>query len=1223
MTYMDWNEMRIDSVLPVYTEVVPLESDYRTNDYTVSVLYPEWSALTPAESKIAARYAERLCDSLLIDTHVGVTRGEGLLDISFIPVVQREGKYYRLLSGQVVINAVPHPNTRRISAVAPSKRYVHQSVLASGQWAKIQVQGDGMYRLTRSALKSMGFKNPDNVHLYGKGGHRLPEVMNIADFYDDLQEIPLYKVDPDTWLFWADGTVYWQGNKRIFNPYSSNSYYFLAETEQPMMLLQEEKNSDSFYTRTYKTYPAHTLYEKDEYAWFHGGRNLYDGTDYYNGNARTYKLQTPQTKGGELLTVSFTAANDVPTSLARSVNGNTLPSAQTLSSLSNYIYATQSETTTDVSSFAKGEEWTVRLTATSGNHARLDYLAMHYNRALDCTREPICFTANDVNAARFAITGPLASTKVLRLGVPGEHTALLATTPSEDKSGLYVVVPDASRRFVAFDASQVSTFAQPTFVSSIENQNLHALDSLDMVIIVPASGKLLGQAERLAEAHRQYDKMRVAVVRADQVYNEFSGGVPDATAYRMLMKMLYDRADGNPELMPRYLILFGDCAWDNRMLSSAWRTYSPNDYLLCFESENSFSDTKSYVMEDYFGLLDDGEGKTLTRDKTDLGIGRFPVTSAEEARGMVDKSITYISNQNAGSWKNIVAVLGDDGDNNLHLDYADDVAERIISKNPEIEVRKIMWDAFTRVSTISSNTYPEVNALVHNLMRDGAVMFNYTGHAATYCLSHEFVMQTSDFINSKTDHPGLWVTAACDVMPFDSQSENIGEQAVLNRNGGALAFLGTARTVYAYNNLQLNRMFTRYLFASDGQGRRYRLGDAIRLAKNALITDELETSNLENKFQYALLGDPALLIGAPTNRVVLDSINGQTPDAELLLSAGSLVRMVGHLEDAGGQQLTHFNGLLTARVYDNLETIVCNNNAGAKETFQFNNHEKILYATTDSVRNGLFSLQFVMPIDINYSDQTGRAVFYAINDSLQMDANGYSESFRVGGYGGNEDDKGPSIMAYLNDEDMTGTPVVNAEPYFVAHLNDESGISYNGNGLGHDLVLVVDGDAKKTYTLNDYYQPEFGDYTRGTVSFSIPALEPGEHSLTFRAWDVLNNTNTTSLDFVVDNRLKPSIMHLTASQNPAVTSTNFLLTYDRPGANCEFTFEVFDFMGRVVWSYNVVTSSPSGYLSVPWNLCNSSGGRLFAGIYLYRVTMRCGESKEVTKTQKIIVAGNK
>ena len=1218
ITTLDWDELRIDSLLPVYTEVVPLESDYRQFDYAVAVEYPEWGDFTIEEIRRLEQIGGAIDGELHIHSDVSVSRKQGMLDIAFCPIVKQNGRFRKLLSGKITITPIPKPH-RVKEIVSAAERYTRKSVLSEGKWVKISITEDGIYRLTRAALKSMGFANPDCVHLYGHGGYRLSEVSNPETEYDDLQEIPLYKADNDTWLFWGNGLLYWEGNTRVFNPYATKACYFLTENEQSHEMASV--TSEAVPNAVYDSFTDHVLYEKDEYAWFHGGRNLYENVNHATSNAHTYKLSTINSQGNERLTIAFSAAASTQTRLNSWVNGHELPSA-TLSQLGNYTYATLNTRTLDVASYRTedGNDWTINLLTTAGNPARLDYLALHYTRKLEPQSGFVAFSVSAQGSAQFNISG--SDLQVMRIGEPGDAPCIMQGTQEGDC--YRVVVDDASRRYVAFKPSYA--FPQPTVVGTIENQNLHALDSLDMVIIVPTSGKLTAEAERLAEAHRQYDHLRVQVVRADQVYNEFSSGTPDATAYRRLMKMLYDRAESD-DVAPRYLLLFGDAAWDNRMLSTAWRKYNPDDYLLCFESENSISDTESYVMEDYFGLLDDGEGSRLTNDKTDLGIGRFPVTSATEAKMLVDKTISHLTNAYAGNWKNVICVMGDDGDENEHMEMADDVAERISAANPGMEVRKVMWDAYTRVSTLTSNTYPEVNNLVREQMEEGALVMNYVGHAATYCFSHELVLKLEDFASYEGNRLPLWVAAACDVMPFDGLTANMGETAILNPNGNAVAFYSAARTVYANNNLQMNRWFMNYLLATDKQGQRYRVGDAVRLAKNHIIDNRLELSHTENKLHYALLGDPALVFGAPTNHVVLDSINGRSlkETTELQLQAGQHVRMSGHLENAQGDTLTAFNGILSARIYDNLETIVCKNNTGAKKgAFRFSNREKVLFNGQDSVVGGRFSFSYVMPVDINFSDESGRAVFYAINNARDIEANGYSEAFTVGGISSSaeEDNEGPRIAAYLNTEDFENGGRVNATPYFVARLEDESGINYSGVGLGHDLLLTIDNDASMSYVLNDYYTGEFGDYTRGSVAYSIPELPDGEHSLTFRAWDVLNNTNAVTLDFVVDGSMKPTMFSLAASQNPAITSTNFLVSYNLPGTDCELLIEVFDFTGRRMWSHSFTANSGTGLYSVPWNLTMNGGGRLGAGVYLYRATLRNGNSKKVSKTQKIIIHGN-
>lgn len=1221
-TTLNWSELRIDTLPPLYTEVVPLESDYRSNDYTVSLLYPEYIPLSDRERSFVVRYDSLISSEIHIESHVAIQRKVGYLDISFIPIIQRNGNYLKLQSAKLIITPTPKKQVRR-APKSGTGRYAPHSVLSEGRWVKLGITTDGMYRLTRNALKAMGFSKPERVRLFGYGGHRQNEVIDAENDYDDLEEVPLYYSSAtDSWLFWGNGLLHWEGNTRIKNHYANEACYFLTEGDTPAAL-QTLKTPAGTIQQTVTAFTDHVLYERDHFAWYAGGRELFDADNFADRNSRIYNMQTLAPVGNEQLTVSFTAAAQTPTTVIATVNGKD-QAPFTLGATSTYTHAIATTRTFNVSSLAPANHnWHINLTTTAGNDARLDYLALHYLRHLTPHNGYVAFMHNGTGITTFQTTAPKGH-QMLRVGKPGEPAALVECTFTEGK-GLKATVSDAARTYVCFDPAYA--FPQPQVIGEIENQDLHALDSIDMVILIPSSNKLMAEAKRLAEAHRIHDGLRTAVVRADQVYNEYSSGTSDATAYRRFMKMLYDRAQTDAQA-PRYLLLFGDAAWDNRMLSNAWRNQSPHDYLLCYESENSFSSTDCYVMEDYFGLLDDGEGQNHLREKSDLGIGRFPVTTAAQAKTIVDKTISSMEQTYAGAWKNTVMILGDDGDRNEHMDNANDVARVIELNNPEIDVQKVMWDAYHRVSEARNNTYPEVYDLLTRKMQEGALLFNYTGHANPMSLSHEYVLNLKDFQQSTSPYLPLWVTAACDVMPFDGQSENIGETAVLNANGGALAFYGTTRTVYANQNLIMNRYFTKHLFAKNAQGKRNRIGDAVRLAKADIISASQDLAFLENKLHYALLGDPALVIGAPLNRIVLDSINGKAVShyAPANIKAGERIRLCGHLQDTNGERLQQFNGILSTRMYDSPQTVTCKNNASAAiEPFTYQDYTDILYTGQDSIRNGRFEISFVVPFDIQFSDRNGRLLFYAHDATNKSEANGYSEDFTLGGISANgtADRNGPEIFAYLNQEDFCDGGKVNAQPFFVAHLKDVSGINVSGNGVGHNLELCIDGSPQHTYNLNSSYAAEFGDFTQGTVSFSIPTLAPGEHTLTFRAWDVLNNSNSIQLNFEVDEAYKPQLLEVVATQNPATTSTNFRIMHNLPGADCTITIDVFDFSGRRVWTATQTGSNGNAVSTIPWNLSTPTGSRLGTGIYLYRCTIQCGKSKKVSKTQKIIILNNK
>lgn len=764
------------------------------------------------------------------------------------------------------------------------------------------------------------------------------------------------------------------------------------------------------------------------------------------------------------------------------------------------------------------------------------------------------------------------------------------------------------------------SFPVPEFVQAVTNQDLHAHGFADMVIIIPSSQKLKAQAERLKAFHEKHDGLRVQIVSANQLYNEFSSGTPDANAYRRYLKMLYDRATTAAD-MPKYLLLFGDCVWDNRMLTAQCQSLHPDDYLLCFESENSFNEVYCFVDDGFFCALDDGEGLNKDfSDQQDIAVGRFPVTTEADAKVMVDKVIAYVTNKDAGAWQNTLVFMGDDGDNNLHMQDIDKTANAISSQYPSYLVKKIMWDAYQRETSSSGNTYPEVSRIIKQQQAAGALIMDYGGHGMATQISHEKVLNLHDFQTFQHPHLPLWITASCDIMPFDGETPTIGEVAVRNPRGGAISFFGTTRTVIAHYNARINTSFLRYVLSKDAHGNPVTIGEAQRLAKNEMITSRKDLTC--NKLQYALLGDPAVALHQPSYNIVVDSINGKalasTPT--VALQAGSTVTVKGHIEG-----VSDFQGLVFATVRDNEEKIMCrrNDQKETKEALTFMDRPRTLYNGANKVENGKFSFVFAVPSDINYSEGSGKLNLYAISDNHQMRASGVSEAFTLGG--GAElktDSLGPSIYCYLNSPSFVNGGNVNSTPYFVAEIKDDDGINVSGSGIGHDLQLIIDGDMSKSYNLNANFTYNFGSYTAGSTFYQLPELAPGPHQLLFRAWDVLNNPSTTKLSFNVVRGMEPQLFSIDCTNNPAREATTFILEHDRAGAVVDVEIEVFDLSGRLLWHHQESSVSTTNTQTVNWNLTVENGNRLQTGVYLYRARISSEGSAKVSKAKKLIVVSN-
>ena len=1150
------DDVRIDSVLPQFSYAMDLGDDYADSIYSVSIEYPEFIDMSAADvSKYKSITSAELPALPAIEKRVVVERKHGKLEVIFIPLVYRDGKYQILVSFMLNIQSKAKPRSvRRLLArasAAKSSRYAAHSVLASGKWAKIRVPSSGIYQLTSELASKAGFSDLSKVKIYGYGGNLQNEILAESDLIDndDLKEVATCTVGGRR-LFYAKGPVSWSSKTattRTRNPYSDYGYYFLTQSDAEPLSVDSAAFVSSFYP---SNDDYHSLHEIDNYAWLQGGRNLFENSPVSVGYSKTYTLSTPVQDTSGTVSVAVTSGVNSVTSIK--FNGVALDNITT-SILTDYDKGNEAVGKYSVSNLHAND--TITITPVSGGPVRLDYISITY-----ATPRPL----------------PLLSK---------------------------------------------ATFSVPEYVYNITNQDHHADAACDMVIIVPTSGKLTAQAERLKAFHETHDSLRVTIVPADELYNEFSSGTPDANAYRRYLKMLYDRAATDAD-MPKYLLLFGDCVWDNRMLTSDCSQLSPDDYLLCFESENSFNDVYCYVDDGFFCLLDDGEGgDPQSSDKLDVAVGRFPVHDASEAKIMVDKTISYAENANAGGWQNTIMFMGDDGNANLHMRDVNEVATDIESRYPGYLVKRVMWDAYTRVTSSVGNTYPEVSKIIKQQQAAGALIMDYAGHGNALQISHEAVLKIADFENFKNTNLPLWITASCDIMPFDGSGSTIGEAALLNKKGGTMAFFGTTRTVYANYNKVINGAYLRYVLGMT-DGKSTTLGEAQRLAKNYLITSGGDQTT--NKLQYSLLGDPALALNTPTLQVVIDSINGSNASSSTVasLKSGNVAKVKGHIVK-NSAKATSFKGIVNATVRDTKELITCKRNDGTATAFTFYDRPKILFNGSDSVSNGEFSFSFAVPKDINYADGTGLMNLYAVSTDHQEKANGYNGNFSVAGSDALVNDSiGPSVYCYLNSPSFTNGGNVNTSPYFVAEVSDKDGINATGNGIGHDLELIIDGDMNKTYILNDNFVYDFGSYTTGSTFYSIPELTPGVHSLKFRAWDILNNSSTTQLDFNVVSGLQPNLFSVSCTKNPAYSSTTFIINHDRTGSNMDVELDIFDLSGRQLWKYTESDVPTSSTLTVDWDLTLDGGRRLQTGVYLYRVRVSSDGSSKTSLAKKLIVINN-
>ncbi|MFM7079333.1 MAG: type IX secretion system sortase PorU, partial [Bacteroidota bacterium] len=652
------------------------------------------------------------------------------------------------------------------------------------------------------------------------------------------------------------------------------------------------------------------------------------------------------------------------------------------------------------------------------------------------------------------------------------------------------------------------------------------------------------------------------------------------------------------------------------------------------QSLNSISLIRSYVSDDFFGFLDINEGDwdDNVTDLLDIGIGRFPVKSIEEARLVVNKTIDYATpgtvpdvastcsgtnTTSLGDWRNVICFIADDEDSGLHLNQSNGLATYIRNSQPVFNIDKIFIDAYNQVSTPGGQRYPTVNDAINKRMDKGALVINYTGHGGETGWTAERILDNSMVRSWKNNRKlPLFITATCEFSRYDDPGRtSTGELVLIESEAGGVALMTTTRLVYAAQNGVLNSVMMSNLF-NEVNGQLQRLGDVYVTVKN----DNSVLAGGINPRNFSLLGDPALMLSVPKYEVATTAIDGSVPVPNGdTLSALRKVTISGEVRQ-NGQLLQGFNGIVYPTVFDKEEVISTLANDPSSPVINFSLRKNAIYRGKASVNNGSFSFTFVVPRDIAYNIGRGRISYYAHNGT--DDAAGYYDSLLVGGSysGATTDNQGPEVKLFLNDEKFVFGGLTDPNPKILAMVADSNGVNTVGNGIGHDITATLDDDPNQIFTLNDYYESDLDDYTKGRVVFPLNGLSEGKHSLKFKVWDIHNNSSEAVTEFVVAESAELALERVLNYPNPFTTKTSFFFEHNRPCGNLEVQVQVFTVSGKLIKTINqVVGCEGYRYDGVTWDGRDDFGDPIGRGVYVYRLKIRDESGAVADKYEKLVL----
>ncbi|WP_053972918.1 type IX secretion system sortase PorU [Polaribacter dokdonensis] len=1113
-----------------------------------------------------------------------------------------------------------------------STAQVSNSVLASGDWYQFSVDTTGVFKIDRSLLQQIGVSannlNPRKIHVYGNGGQLLP-VLNSDFRYDDLQENAIYiegendgSFDGDDYiLFYAKGPHDWEVDaanetaRHRQNIYSDKAYYFITVNDTDGKRIQLQTPVSSSATTVLTTYDDFTFYEKEERSILAVGTQWFFNTDFNIENTQSFTLPFANAVSGENITVRTRGVSNsvVASTMDVVVNGQDAVTinypATNPSSLTKAFALERSAVVANTS-----ENITVAITYNSnGNpsaNAFLDYIEIIGKKNLNYSNFQFSFRnylqANTAGTVEYQIANGANAFQVW--DVSNYINPERISNASTGNDFTFLANAGELKEYIVLDEND---FFTPETVenSRIANQNLHSLKDINYLVIT--NSELSSEAQRLVDYHEANSNLSGKVVLLDEIYNEFSSGSKDITGIRDFIKHLYN-SNSTPATQLKYVCFFGDSSYDYKD-----RVPANNNIVPVKLSTISFNLASSYVTDDFFVMLEDNEGTMSTSHTIDVVSSRIPVATIAEASVVVDKILSYYSKEAIGDWRNTITLLADDIDvvgEEVIEQGVESIADEIKDNKPVFNVNKIYADAFVQQNSSGGERYPEVNEAITNAIEKGTLVFDYFGHGGEDGFAAERILdvaQIQSFKNSKT--LPLLITVTCDFSRFDNPNRiTAGEITFKKPDGGAASMITTTREVFISTGQRFNEQLIRVLLSFNDED--YSIAEALAVTKN-------QFSSTQKFFIYSF-GDPAMKLAIPKSNVRITKMNDVDITRSLdTIKALSKVKFEGVVTDDANSVLTNYNGTLSTTVFDKIIDKTTLDNDGFGVTMVFDTQDSKLFRGKATVENGVFSFDFVVPKDIKIAYGKSKLSFYA--EDGEVEKAGANFDITVGGINENapEDNIGPEIALFMNDESFIDGGNTNASPNLIAVLSDANGINTSITAVDHDIVAILDGDTANPIILNDFYQTELNDFTTGKVNYTLRDLETGPHTLKIKAWDTYNNSSETTLNFVVVSDAILNLENVLNYPNPFVNYTEFWFNHNKPNEPLEVQVQIFTVSGKLVKTINRNVQT-TGNLSrnITWNGLDDFGNKIGKGVYVYKLTVKATASNLVSeKYEKLVI----
>ncbi len=1041
-------------------------------------------------------------------------------------------------------------------------------ILAQSKFFKFKISETGVYKITSSQANQLGIP-VNQLAFFGFPG-MLPQQLDSANLA--LQEIPSLVVDQEIWVYLkGPHQINYSENGEItytHHLFEDSLSYLVGQKTNPRRIENAPQTDSGLFD--FGDWHQWKAVKGEQINVLNSGKTWFSNP-IRQGQSLNFSLSLssagskPWILTGNLMTQSFAS------STMRVLSGNELLAEVAFDPIPNSTYGIKGQERRFLTEFTpvNGNLSQIRFTfqGAGGNSAgHLDYVLIGM---------PVPPQNQTVGLIHNSQTG--------KIDIPSGRFAWEVRDFFQPQASISRDMA-VGKEFYLFDESDIQT------ISSFEIAALAARNSNPSELLIITHPNLLTAARKL-QRHKTTLGISTQILTTEAIYDSFGYGNTDLTAIRNAIAHRYH--EGN---LLRNVLILGKGTFDYKGKLGGRPNLVP-----IYTSSNSLNPLQTYSSDDFFGLIDWGQGVwEESRDGDELlqiGVGRIPAINFAEANLMVDKIIAYENGQFDPRIFPSFTLLADDADNSIHMRDSESHASFLEQNHPEIKIDKLYLDAFEQLSAGNRQQSPQAKAALETNLQKGPMVINYVGHGNETTLMAEEVFTVADISEWAAQNPmALWVTATCEFGRQDSPLLRSGaEELLFAPQKGAIGLLTTGRPVFSSVNFQLNEAFVQEVFRKLA-GQSQDLGTIFKETKNQSLNGVLNRN-------FSLLGDPSLKLAVPELDIVVKGFYKPSTTEELdTLIALQEIELISEVIDPITETIiTGFNGEYIAELQ--AAPTPSQTLGDENSPFEYQEEKTLLFRGQGKVENGVLTAKFLIPNHLSQEIEAGNLRILAWEESSGYRALGQITPILGQNATPPVDQTGPEISPTLEGK-SEGPFIFNTTQLQVgADIFDLNGILVSGKIPGQDLFLQVNDQSP--IILNEEFLAKNGSYQEGAFLVTVPGFSEGQNQLKIGAWDNLGNGNLVTVPVEIRGSQRIQILQHVVFPNPTSVNSEFIFTHNRPGENIQVDLEVFSMSGQILFSDSRrFVRAENQIRDLSWFFLQNQTKYPAKGTYIYRLSLR-------------------